>query len=126
MRIADVIPTLNELKPNAEQRYILVRREVPPDRRIRVFSANLERAITQPQTAANFELAPRDQIFVFDLESGRERIIEPLMRELRMQSRIDEPTQEVSVAGRVKVPGKYPLEPGMRVSDLLRAGGSLD
>jgi protein involved in polysaccharide export with SLBB domain len=43
-----------------------------------------------------------------------------------MQSRIDEPTPEVSVAGRVKVPGKYPLEPGMRVSDLLRAGGSLD
>ena len=48
------------------------------------------------------------------------------MRELRMQSRIDEPTAEVSVAGRIKVPGKYPLEPGMRVSDLLRAGGSLD
>jgi polysaccharide biosynthesis/export protein len=43
-----------------------------------------------------------------------------------MQSRIDQPTAEVSVAGRIKVPGKYPLEPGMRVSDLLRAGGSLD
>ena len=126
LRIADLIPTLDELKPNAEQRYILVRREMPPDRRIRVFSADLERAITQPQSAANFELAPRDRIFVFDLESGRDRIIDPLMRELRMQSRIDEPTQEVSVAGRVKVPGKYPLEPGMRISDLLRAGGSLD
>ncbi|MGH8238816.1 MAG: SLBB domain-containing protein, partial [Steroidobacteraceae bacterium] len=49
-----------------------------------------------------------------------------LMRDLRMQSRIDRPTPEVSVAGKVKVPGKYPLEPGMRVSDLLRAGGSLD
>jgi polysaccharide biosynthesis/export protein len=126
MHIADVIPSLDELKANADQRYILVRREVPPDRRIRIFSANLEQAIAQPSTSANFELAPRDQIFVFDLESGRDRIIEPLMRELRMQSRIDEPTQEVSVAGKVKVPGKYPLEPGMRVTDLLRAGGSLD
>jgi polysaccharide biosynthesis/export protein len=126
IRIADVIPSLDELKPNADQRYILVRREIPPDRRIRVFSANLEQAIARPDTAANFELAPRDQIFVFDLESGRDRIIEPLMRELQMRSRINEPTQEVSVAGKVKVPGKYPLEPGMRVSDLLRAGGSLD
>lgn len=126
MRIADVIPSLDELKPNADQRYILVRREIPPDRRIRIFSANLEQAITQPETAANFELAARDQIYVFDLETGRDRIIEPLMRELRMQSRIDEPTQEVSVAGKIKVPGKYPLEPGMRLSDLLRAGGSLD
>lgn len=126
MRIADVISTLDELRPNADQRYILVRREVPPNRQLRIFSANLERAIAEPGTAANFELAPRDQIFVFDQESGRDRIIEPLMRELRLQSRIDEPTQEVSVAGMVKVPGRYPLEPGMRVSDLLRAGGSLD
>jgi polysaccharide biosynthesis/export protein len=126
MRIADLVPTLDELQPNADQRYILVRREVPPDRRIRIFSADMERALLDRNSAANFELAPRDQIFVFDRESGRDRIIEPLMRELRTQSRIDEPTLEVSVAGKVKIPGSYPLEPGMRISDLLRAGGSLD
>jgi polysaccharide biosynthesis/export protein len=99
---------------------------MPPDRRIRVFSADLERALADRSSPANFELAPRDQIFVFDLESGRDRIIEPLMRELRMQSRLGDPTPEVSVSGKIKVPGKYPLEPGMTVSDLLRAGGSLD
>lgn len=126
MRIADVLPSLDELKPNADQRYLLVRREQSPDRSVRIFSANLERALAAPASAANFALAPRDQIYIFDLESGRDRIIEPLMRELRMQSRIDQPTAEVSVAGRIKVPGKYPLEPGMHVSDLLRAGGSLD
>jgi polysaccharide biosynthesis/export protein len=126
MRIADLVPSLDELEPNADQRYVLVRREVPPDRRIRIFSADLEKALVERNSAANFELAPRDQIFVFDRESGRDRIIEPLMRELRMQSRIDEPTLEVSVAGKVKIPGRYPLEPGMRISDLLRAGGSLD
>jgi polysaccharide biosynthesis/export protein len=125
MRISDVIPSLDELKANADQRYLLIRRELQPDRRVRIFSLNLERALSEPNSAQNFELAPRDQIFVFDLESGRDRIIEPLMRELRFQSRIDEPTREVSVAGHIKVPGKYPLEPGMRVSDLLRAGGSL-
>jgi protein involved in polysaccharide export with SLBB domain len=31
----------------------------------------------------------------------------------------------VTVQGSVRVPGDYPLEPGMRVADLLRAGGSL-
>lgn len=126
MRLADLIPTLDELQPNADQHYILVRREIPSDRRMRVFSVDLEQALAKPQSAANFELAARDQIYIFDRESGRERIIEPLMRELRIQSRIDEPTLEVSVAGKIKIPGKYPLEPGMRVSDLLRAGGSLD
>ena len=126
MRLTDVLPSLDELEPNADQRYILVRRELPLDRRVRVFSADLEKALAMPDSAANFELAPRDRIFVFDRESGRDRIIEPLMRELRLQSRIDEPTLEVSVAGKIKVPGKYPMEPGMRISDLLRAGGSLD
>jgi protein involved in polysaccharide export with SLBB domain len=126
MRLSDLLPSVDELAQNADQRYILVRRELPPDRRIRIFSTDLEKALNAPDSASNFELAPRDQIFVFDRETGRDRIIEPLMRELRMQSRIDEPTQEVSIAGKIKVPGKYPLEPGMRVSDLLRAGGSLD
>jgi polysaccharide export outer membrane protein len=125
MRLTDLLPSLDELEPNADHRYILVRRELP-DRRVRVFSADLERALSQPDSAANFELAARDTIYVFDRESGRDRIIEPLMRELRMQAHIDEPTQEVSVAGKIRIPGKYPLEPGMRISDLLRAGGSLD
>jgi protein involved in polysaccharide export with SLBB domain len=126
MRLADLIPSLDELEPGADPRYVVVRRELPAQRRIRVFSVDLERALSAPDSAANFELAPRDEIFVFDQESGRDRIMEPLMRELQLQSRIDEPTLEVSVAGKIKVPGKYPLEPGMRISDLLRAGGGLD
>jgi polysaccharide export outer membrane protein len=126
MRMADIIPSLDELQPNADQRYLLIRREMPPDRRLIVFSANLEQALANRASASNFELAPRDRIFVFDLESGRDRIVEPLMRELSQQSRLDQPTAEVRVAGKIKAPGRYPLEPGMRVSDLLRAGGGLD
>jgi polysaccharide export outer membrane protein len=126
MRITDLIPTIDELQPGADYNYMLIRRELPPDRRITVFSADLERALENPASAANFELAPRDRVYVFDLESGRDRVLEPLLRELRMQSQFDSPTKEVSVAGKVKVPGKYPHEPGMRVLDLIRAGGSLD
>lgn len=125
MKLLDLIPSIDELKPNADLGYILVRRELPPDRRVSVFSTNLQQALANPASAANFELAPRDQVHVFDLESGRDRIIDPLLRELHLHSDIDEPTREVSVLGRVKVPGKYPLEPGMRLLDLLRAGGGL-
>lgn len=126
MRLSDIVPSLDELQPNADQHYILIRRELPPDRRITVFSADLAKAIAQPTSAANFELAPRDRIYVFDLESGRDHVIAPLMRELEVQSSIDESSREVSVAGKIKIPGKYPYESGMRVTDLLRAGGSLD
>lgn len=126
MRLTDVLPTLDELRPNADQHYVMIRRELPPNRRITVFSSDLLRAIAEPRSAANFELAPRDRIFVFDMESGRDRVIGPLLRELNMQSGIGDATNEVSVAGKIKVPGKYPFEPGMRITDLLRAGGTLD
>lgn len=126
MQLTDVLRSIDELKPNADQHYVLIRRELPPDRKITVFSADIAKALAAPDSSANFELAPRDRIYVFDIESGRDRIIEPLMRELRMQSSLGEPTREVSIAGKVKIPGKYPYEPGMRITDLLRAGGTLD
>ena len=66
---------------------------------------------------------PRDQIIVFDLASGRDRVIQPLLKELRLQGTAGQPTATVHVEGQVKVAGEYPLEPGMTVSDLIRAGG---
>ena len=48
-----------------------------------------------------------------------------LVEELKLQSRVGLPYREVSVSGSVKAPGIYPLEPEMRISDLLRAGGQL-
>jgi protein involved in polysaccharide export with SLBB domain len=126
LRLSHVIGSVDELKPNADQHYVLIRRELPPNRRIAVFSADLAAALNAPGSAADIALMPRDTITVFDLETSRERVIEPLMDELRLQSNLARPTEIVHVDGRVKVPGDYPLEPGMRVSDLLRAGGNLD
>jgi protein involved in polysaccharide export with SLBB domain len=110
----------------ADQHYILIRREVPPTRRVEYLSADLVEALDKKGSDADVQLEPRDQLFVFDLETGRDRLLEPLMRELRLQSSRDAPTAEVSVGGRVNVPGQYPLERGMRVRDLIRAGGSLN
>jgi protein involved in polysaccharide export with SLBB domain len=68
---------------------------------------------------------PRDRIIVFDKEAARERVIAPLLDELRLQGNFRQPTEVVRINGHAKAPGDYPLEPGMRVSDLIRAGGSL-
>jgi protein involved in polysaccharide export with SLBB domain len=125
MRLTDVIHSVEELRPNADLHYVLVRREMAPDRRIEAFSADLGRALAGPGGPDDIALAPRDRIIVFDLESGRDRVIQPLLTELQMQSNFGQPAEVVRVNGRVKVPGEYPLEPKMRVSDLVRAGGSL-
>jgi protein involved in polysaccharide export with SLBB domain len=125
MRLTDVLGSVDELKPNADLNYVLIRRELPPDRRISVLSADLAAALRQPSSPENVELKPRDRIVVFDFESGRTQLMQPLLEELRRQATISRPSEIVRVDGRVKVRGDYPLEPGMHLSDLLRAGGGL-
>ncbi len=126
LRLSDVLGSFDELRPNADEHYIMIRREVPPDLKVQVISADLRRALAARGSAADPELQPRDKIYVFDLSSDRERILAPVIRELQLQASPDKPEQVVSIDGRVKAPGHYPLEPSMRVSDLIRAGGSLE
>jgi len=126
MRLTDLVGTLDELRPRADLHYALIRRESGPNRLVSVVSADLARAFSQPASEANIALQPRDRVHVFDLDSSRDRVVAPILRELVRQSGHGEPRQEVGIGGRVKVPGQYPLEPDMTVSDLLRAGGMLD
>jgi protein involved in polysaccharide export with SLBB domain len=125
MRLSDVIRSVQDLEPDADLHYVLIRREVPPDRHIIALSADVAAALAAPGSAADVPLMPRDQITVFDLSSSRDRIIQPILEDLRMESTAQQPQQVVSIDGRVNVPGQYPLEPGMRISDLIRAGGGL-
>ena len=126
MRLTDVIGSIDELRPNADQHYVLIRRVEGPGRQISVLSADLAAALRAPESTANVLLQPRDTLTVFDLQTGRDRVIEPLMQELTLQADLQQPTQVVNIDGKVKVPGDYPLESGMHVADLIRAGGGLD
>lgn len=125
MRLTDVIRAVNDLKPDTDLHYVLIRRELPPDRRVEVVSADLAAALANPGTSADPVLMPRDQITVFDLSSSRDQIVQPILTDLQAQATEAQPEQVVTVQGKVNVPGDYPLEPGMRVTDLLRAGGGL-
>jgi protein involved in polysaccharide export with SLBB domain len=125
LRLSDVLPSIDELKPNADLHYVLIRREQPGSRRVSVASADLEQAWSAPTTDANPLLSPRDQVIVFDLEAGRGQYMAPLIEELKLQAISSEPSRLVRVSGQVRAEGEYPLEPGMTVSDLVRAGGGL-
>jgi protein involved in polysaccharide export with SLBB domain len=126
LHLSDVLGSFDELQPNADRHYIMIRREVPPQEKVEVLSADLVRALAAPGGAADPALKPRDKIFVFDLSSRRDRILEPIIKDLELQGTPDKPAQIVSIDGRVDAPGRYPLEPAMHVSDLIRAGGSLE
>jgi len=125
MRLTDLIPTALDLIPGADADYVLIRREDGATRRVHVISAKLSQAWTKRESPENIALQARDTIHVFSLAFGRQRVISPILAELQLQSSFGEPFGQVQVAGRVRASGTYPLEPGMRVSDLIRAGGNL-
>jgi len=126
MRLTDLVQTLDELRPLTDQHYVLIRRETGPDRRVSVLSADLAAAFANSASPDNVTLQARDHVHVFDLAASRKDVIDPIVADLQRQSLRDEPLKLVGVGGRVKVPGQYPLESGMTVGDLLRAGGGLD
>lgn len=125
MRLTDVLRSVDDLRPSADLHYILIRRELPPDRRIAVLSADLAAALRDPGSAADVPLMARDRITIFDLQSSRDRVIKPLLEDLKLQSNIGLPDEVVRIDGRANVPGEYPFEGGMTVRDLIRAGGGL-
>jgi protein involved in polysaccharide export with SLBB domain len=125
MRITDLIPSLNALKPGADANYLLIRRHRESGLSIDTLSADVAAALAAPQSEADLQLHSRDTVYVFNLEFGRQRVIQPVLEELKLQAGHGNLYEEVRIAGRVRAPGSYPLDQGMRLSDLLRAGGNL-
>lgn len=126
MRLTDLLGSLQVFRLNADQRYVLIRRESLPDRRLQVLSADALRAFEVPDTDENPVLESGDRVIVFDRSPDRGAMLESLLQDLRVQARDNQPLPIVSIRGRVRAPGEYPLEPEMTLKDLIRAGGGLD
>jgi polysaccharide export outer membrane protein len=125
MRLTDLMPAPDRVKPLSDLNYVLVRRELAPNVDFEVVSADLQAAWSQPNSSSNVILRPRDTVYVFHIETGRQEVLEPLIEQLEAQAASNEPLPVARIGGQVRAPGEYPLEPAMRVSDLLRAGGGL-
>jgi protein involved in polysaccharide export with SLBB domain len=125
MVLSDLLPRPELLKPLADLNYVLIRREIAPNVDVDALSADLDAIWQRRPGAVDIALEPRDTVYVFNLEIGRRQIVDPIIDELEAQAGPNEPLPIVRVDGEVRAAGEYPLEPGMRVSDLLRAGGGL-
>ena len=125
MRLTDLILSTDELKVGVDLDYVLIRRETERGQPVIAVSASLADAMAAPGSRANVELRARDTVHIFSKSAGRQRVVEPLLEEFRQQATLDRPAMEVEISGTISAPGMYPLEAGMRVSDLIRAGGGL-
>jgi protein involved in polysaccharide export with SLBB domain len=125
MRLTELVGSREELMPGADLEYVLIRRKSRDGKPLKALSANLAAALAGPGSEKDLILQSGDTVNVFGLALGRQRVVEPLLEELTLQSTIDSPVQVVQISGNVRAPGMYPLESDMRVSDLIRAGGNL-
>jgi len=65
MKIKDLISNPDDLQSEAHLDYALIKRENPPNREAVLIPFNLGKLILQNDEAYNYELTPKDQIFVF-------------------------------------------------------------
>jgi len=126
LRLSDVVPKVQRLKPNPDLSYGLIKRYHQPDQKLEVISFNLGNALNQQGSESDTLLQNQDEIFFFGLyDSTRQKDIAMLIELLRVQSTIKTPSKEITVNGNVRYPGVYPLINGMNVSNLINAAGGL-
>lgn len=125
MRLTDVLPSLTVLKPDADARYLVIKRPNRTEGAIELQGADLLAALAQPDGAANVKLMAGDTIQVFDRREDRATLLEPMLAQARASSAPSRPMREVTIEGAVHHPGRYPWAPAMRVTDLLHAAGGL-
>jgi len=121
MRLTDIISSMDELLPESDLDYVLIKRQKMPDRRIFILSARLGVALNDPNSPENVVLRPRDEVMVFGRAEDRSKKLTSVILRLRQQAGFSDPELVVTLIGNVRYPGTYPLEENMRLSDLIRA-----
>ncbi|MEE8321308.1 MAG: SLBB domain-containing protein, partial [Gammaproteobacteria bacterium] len=113
------------LLPGADRDYILIVRTNPETNRLSMFSVRYDKSILSDRELHNPFIHPYDRIYVFGEDNNRSQLISNDLDQMIMETDYSELSPAVFVNGPVHQPGRYPLEPGMRPSDLVRAAGGL-
>ena len=124
LRLSDIL-SFNTLLPQIDLSYAVVARLDKKNRSLSPLTVHLGRALQTPNSPHNITLQPEDEIRLFLLGEDRAKSMKQLVNNLQNQGRFNHREQVVSLAGHVRFPGIYPLSSGMKLKDLLNAGGNL-
>ncbi len=129
IRLLDVLPPGNRLKPETDLAYTLISRINPRDGTTTTLTVRLDRAMADPSSRDNPRLKPEDTVILFSRSRTqlikRRNSLTEVVKKLHEQARFNEVEQLVTLGGHVRFPGIYPYSPGMGVRDLIRAAGDL-
>lgn len=125
MRVLDLIQLGGGIKTGVDRSYSLLVRKDPVTEKIEFIALQLTQALSQPRGDHNPRLKPGDKLYLFDSSSDRTGLIDADLQQLELQGRYGSRPLIVEATGSVVNPGRYPLVPGMRISDLVTAAGGM-
>lgn len=125
LRVLDLIELSGGLQTGFDQEYSLLARTNAEDGSVELTSISLREAKLLPAGDHNPVLMPTDRLYIFDSNTNRAELLTAEIAVLKAQTPFGQLAPLVSVDGSVNNPGTYPMTPGMRVEDLLRATGGM-
>ena len=125
LRLADVLTIGGGIRRGTDMDYGVLARTLHPGGQVVVSSFSLAEAVRNPASRDNPMIEPGDRLYVFDQALDRSALLEPELESLVAQGDYNAIAPIVYANGRVNHPGRYPLEPGMRASDLVCAARGL-
>ena len=129
LRLIDLLPPRERLKPDTDLSYTLVSRHNARDGRLTTFTVRLDRAMTDPSSPDNLLLKPRDTVVIFSHGrtqlNKRDNNLTEIVRQIHDQARYGHQEQLITLAGHVRFPGIYPYSVGMGLREAIHAAGDL-
>jgi len=124
MSISNLIRAAGDFTTDAYTLYSIVERRDPITGHISVFSTDLREALNNPQSEENHTLQSEDKVYVLNDDSESYRTtVQDIVERLRAQANSKQREAIIKISGYVRHPGEFPLESGMKVSDLIQAAG---
>ena len=127
-KLLNILPNREAFTEQADLKYLIIQRQPILRGDYQVIAVNWEEAKQTPSGKQNITLMPRDKIYVLNRFNAKQRAqnLAPLNNLLQKQATLQSPPKVVSIMGKVKFPGQYPLSQKMHVKDLIEASGQLD
>ncbi|MEM7562443.1 MAG: SLBB domain-containing protein, partial [Pseudomonadota bacterium] len=126
MRVTDLIGSTSILRQGAEFDVAMIQRENRREKRTEVIYFNLGEALAERNSDENIRLQARDQLIIFNTHSPRAEQLSKVVMKLKREATASSPVKTVEFKGFVRHPGAYPLQPGVRLLDMLNNVGGLE